>query len=46
MITNVHGDASHAKERLFICQRAASQKAAADLEEEPDEEAVVLTADA
>jgi adenine-specific DNA methylase len=31
MITNVHGDASHAKERLFICQRAKAQKAAAAL---------------
>ena len=29
MITNVHGDASHAKEHLFVCRRAASQRAAA-----------------
>ena len=32
MITNVHGDASHAKERLFICKKAESQRAAAELE--------------
>ena len=34
MITNVHGAASHAKEHLFICERAAARKAAAELEGE------------
>ena len=34
MITNVHGDASHAKEHLFICRREAAQRAAADLDGE------------
>jgi len=34
MITNVHGDASHAKEHLFLCERAAAQRAAAALDGE------------
>ena len=31
MMTTRHGDASHGKERLFICSRSRAQRAAADL---------------
>jgi len=34
MITSVHGAASHAKEHLFICRPAQTQRAAADIEGE------------